>query len=123
MEQKGGAVVRQYGQGYGYVYVMHVPAFKIGYTTDLTRRFGDVQREGGNQNVQLLDCVLANEENGAERAAQRAVIERLGLVRDPDRGNATDWLVPGHNNFNVTPLQVFTVVKQAVQEHNPVNEQ
>ena len=119
MAQRGGAAGRWFGPGN--VYLIHDPlvsAYKIGCTNNPDRRLAEVRRNENNQNLQLFDYIQANERNRAETAAQQAVRQSLGLVKDPTRGGATDWFVPGPQSVYVTPQQVFTVATQAVIEHN-----
>ena len=116
--QIGAAAGRWSGQGY--VYVMHyfgtglMHHYKIGCTSrDPEVRLAEIKRNEGNYFITLIGSVPANEMNSAETAAQKAV-ERIGLVKDPSRGGATDWFV----SQSFTPEQVFGVVMQAVNEHN-----
>ena len=113
--QRGGAAGRWSGQGY--VYVMHyfdtyglTHHYKIGCTSrDPNIRLEEIKRQERNYFITLIGSVPANEMNSAETAAQKAV-ERIGLVKDPSRGGATDWFV----SQSFTPEQVFGVVMQAV---------
>ena len=111
--QRGGAAGRWSGQGY--VYVMHyfdglTRHYKIGCTSrDPNIRLEEIKRQERNYFITLIGSVPANEMNSAETAAQKAV-ERIGLVKDPSRGGATDWFV----SQSFTPEQVFGVVMQAV---------
>ena len=53
--------------------------------------------------------------NGAERAAQNAVVTQLGAVKDPSRGGATDWFI-----LRSLPENVWPVIEEAVESHNHV---
>ncbi|CAB4019836.1 Hypothetical predicted protein [Paramuricea clavata] len=104
--------------GPGCVYVMsythyRTNYYKIGCTSrDPNLRLKEIQRSEGNPAIMLVGFVNANEMNGAETAAQQAVIAN-GLVKDPARGGATDWFIG-----SLTPQQVLDVVRRAVYNYN-----
>ena len=50
--------------------------------------------------------------NRAETAAQKNVMQ-LGLIKDPERGGATDWFMG-----MLSPHEVMGAVVNAVQVHN-----
>ena len=103
--------------GPGSVYVMAYTSsranyYKIGCTSrNPNVRMREVQR-GEKNPIWLVDSVQAKEMNGAETAAHNA-LKAKGLVKDSNRGGATDWFTG-----LLTPQQVFDVVKAAVIEHN-----
>ena len=105
--------------GPGRVYVMEDTAsnsYKIGCTSrEPETRLQEIRRGENNQNINLVSSVKANEMNSAETAAQRAV-QRMGLVKDPSRGGATDW----HNaeKGSTKPEEVSNAVKHAVYGAN-----
>lgn len=119
MNQRGGAAGSAFGQGY--VYVMKNTTrgdFKIG----CTRRKPKVRRtelqnkeEFRCDNIKLLGYIKAKEMNRAETAGQNAVRENLRMVKDPERGNATDWF---KKTKRVTNKVILATVKDAVKQHN-----
>lgn len=110
---RGGGAGRWKGKGD--VYVMKArQRFKIGHSVDIKRRVKEIRREPGRRRTKLLDHFPARERSGAESKAQRAV-RRLGMMKDPVAGNATDWFI---NPFNVSDRQVLRTVKKAVKKHN-----
>ena len=119
MNMSGGGSGRWSGQGR--VYEMAYTNggenyYKIGYTArDPNERLQEVQRDEKNYNISLVGSVKANEMRGAETAAQQAA-KSIGLVKDPNRGGATDWFIGP-----ATQQQVLDAIRPAVYYHNAKN--
>ena len=100
----------------GYVYVMHAGGnYKIGCSKNPEESLREIQQEEKNDSIELVKHFRADVMNGAKTAAQEAVQKNLGVVKDPERGGATDWFV---GNDNVTLKEICKVVEDAVMEHN-----
>ena len=117
--QVGGAAGRWNGPGRVYEMMYSENEnnyYKIGCAKDPNTRLQEIQKHEGNYNISLINSVKANQMNGAETAAQNAAVSRLGLVKDPSRGGATDWFMGA-----ATPEQVLGAIRPAVYTHNARN--
>lgn len=107
----GGAAGSAFGPGNVYI-MKNEDQYKIGCSNDPDRRLGEIQRQPGYANTELVDFYRANEMNRAETEAQRAAMG-IGLVKAEQ--NATDWF---NNPHGVTESQCKGAVRNAVASHN-----
>ena len=115
---RGAGVGRWFGEGrvYVMVYKRSNSYYKIGCTSRAPEeRLEEIRDNEENQNIVLVGSVKALEMNSAETAGQRAV-QRIGLVKDPSRGGATDWFIDQKRSRK--PEEVFQVVRGAVYRAN-----